>query len=71
MNGLNSAMSEPESLDQIVLTRLHEDMGEDVEEVLDAFLESIDDLLASLMSRSLDESNETIWRWAHSVKSSA
>ncbi|NNE63628.1 MAG: Hpt domain-containing protein, partial [Gammaproteobacteria bacterium] len=39
--------------------------------VLDAFLESIDDLLASLKSRSVDESNETIWRWAHSIKSSA
>ena len=71
MNGLNSAMRELESLDQMVLSQLHEDMGEDIEEVLGAFLEAIDDLLASLKSRSIDESSETISRWAHSVKSSA
>ncbi|MCP4431230.1 MAG: Hpt domain-containing protein [Gammaproteobacteria bacterium] len=71
MNGLNTAMGELESLDQMVLNQLHEDMGEDVDEVLEAFLESIDELIACLKARSTDESSEAISRWSHSIKSSA
>ena len=71
MSSINSSMAGLESLDITVLNRLHDDMGEDVEEVVAAFLESIDDLLASLKSRSADGSSVSICRWAHSIKSSA
>lgn len=71
MNALNTALGEQETLDQIVLNRLCEDMGEDVDEVLQAFLESIDELLGNLKSRPDDENSESISRWAHSIKSSA
>ena len=59
------------SLDQSILAQLREDMGEDIHEVLDAFIESIDELLGALKGRSKDDSNDTISRWAHSIKSSA
>lgn len=64
-------MSGQQSLDHMVLNQLYEDIGEDVGEVLDAFLETIDELLANLKTRSDDESYEAISRWAHSIKSSA
>ncbi len=60
-----------ESLDQSIFAKLHEDMGEDIQLVLDTFLESIDELLAELNSRSGSESSEAISRCAHSIKSSA
>ncbi|MCP4186159.1 MAG: Hpt domain-containing protein [Gammaproteobacteria bacterium] len=59
------------SLDHYVLNQLHEDMGEDVTEVLDAFVESIEMLLADLNGRHADVGKDTISRWAHSIKSSA
>lgn len=61
----------PESLDRTVLDRLYADMGEDIHEVLNAFLESINELLANLRHRADDEDIESISRWAHSIKSSA
>ncbi len=71
MNELQSEFNRLQSLDQAVLGQLHEDMGEDVQEVLDAFLESIDDLLTGLKNRTVDDNDEANSRRAHSIKSSA
>lgn len=71
MSNLQSEFKILQSLDQVVLGQLHEDMAEDVHEVLGAFLESIEELLAELKNRSDDDSDETNLRRAHSIKSSA
>ncbi len=71
MNEFQSKINARESLDQSVLAQLHEDMGEDVQMVVEAFLESIDELLIELKKRSAAESSTNISRWAHSIKSSA
>lgn len=71
MNAFQSEINTLESLDQSVLAQLKADMGEDVQEVIDAFLESIDDLLIELRDRSTDLDNTAVSRCAHSIKSSA
>jgi len=59
------------SLDKAVFAQLQEDMGEDLQEVLEAFLETIEELLLDLKNCFADDNSETISRWAHSIKSSA
>ncbi len=71
MNDLKSEINAFESLDQAVLAQLKEDMGEDVQEVIDAFLESIDELLVEIKARADTEDNTSVSRCAHSIKSSA
>jgi len=71
MSKYQSAVEANQSLDQAVLIRLRADMGEDVQMVIDAYLQSIGELLSELKNRSVDDSGKDISRRAHSIKSSS
>ena len=59
------------TLDQQALNRLKRDMGEDMAMVLEAYIESIDELLDDIASRTVRTPKDDLHRWAHSLKSSA
>ena len=59
------------TLDGKAIARLKQDMGEDLDMVLEAYVESIDDLLNDIESRTVKTPRVDLHRWAHSLKSSA
>lgn len=59
------------TLDEKALSRLKQDMGEDLDMVLEAYVESIDDLLNDIETRTVKTPRDDLHRWAHSLKSSA
>ncbi len=65
---------DPESqltLDDNVLARLTQDMGEDAGMVIESYVESIDEFLADIANRTVRTPSSDLHRWAHTIKSSA
>ena len=59
------------TLDGQAIERLKRDMGEDMPMVLEAYVESIDELLDDIANRTAHTPDDDLHRWAHSLKSSA
>ena len=59
------------TLDDNVLAQLSRDMGEDAEMVIESYVESIDEFLADIASRTVRTPSSDLHRWAHTIKSSA
>lgn len=62
---------EPVTLDDSAIARLKQDMGEDAGMVIEAYVESIDELLSDIANRTVRTPEADLHRWAHSLKSSA
>ncbi len=60
-----------QTLDDRVLVRLKQDMGEDTLMVIESYVESIDEFLADIANRTVRTSRSDLHRWAHTIKSSA
>ena len=58
-------------LDDAVLARLKQDMGEDASMVIESYMESIDEFLADIANRTVRTPKTDLHRWAHTIKSSA
>jgi len=71
MSQIGSNPDDQLTLDEKAIARLKQDMGEDLYMVLEAYVESIDDLLNDIQSRTVKTSRDDLHRWAHSLKSSA
>lgn len=59
------------TLDDKVIERLRQDMGDDAGMVIESYVESIDEFLSDFENSTLRTSNDEMHRWAHSIKSSA
>ena len=59
------------TLDDTVIEQLKNDMGEDAEMVIESYVESIDEFLHDIESRTVRTPGEDLHRWAHTIKSSA
>ena len=65
---------DPESqltLDNKVIDKLRQDMGEDAVMVIESFVESIDEFLCDIENRTEATPSNDLHRWAHTIKSSA
>ena len=60
-----------QTLDDNVLARLAQDMGEDAGMVIESYVESIDEFLADIANRTVRTPSADLHRWAHTIKSSA
>jgi len=59
------------TLDDKVIDRLKQDMGEDAAMVIESYAESIDEFLCDIENRTVRTSSDDLHRWAHTIKSSA
>ena len=59
------------TLDDNVIDRLRQDMGEDAAMVIESYSESIDEFLSEIENRTVRTSSDDLHRWAHTIKSSA
>ena len=59
------------TLDDKVIERLKQDMGEDAEMVIESYVESIDEFLSDIENRTVRTPRDDLHRWAHTIKSSA
>jgi len=59
------------TLDDKVIERLRQDMGDDAGMVIDSYVESIDEFLSDIENSTLRTSSDDLHRWAHTIKSSA
>ncbi len=59
------------TLDDKVIERLRQDMGEDTVMVIESYVESIDEFLCDIENRTVRTSSNDLHRWAHTIKSSA
>jgi len=60
-----------QTLDDKVIERLRQDMGEDAGMVIESYVESIDGFLSDFEKRSPRTPSDDLHRWAHTIKSSA
>ncbi len=68
------AETDPDSqltLDDRVIDKLRQDMGEDAAMVIESFCESIHDFLLDIENRTETTPSQELHRWAHTIKSSA
>ncbi len=59
------------TLDDKVIERLRQDMGEDAGMIIESYVESIDEFLSDIENSTQRTSNDDLHRWAHTIKSSA
>ncbi len=59
------------TLDDSVIERLKQDMGEDAGMVIESYVESIDEFLTDIRNRTPRTPSDDLHRWAHTIKSSA
>ncbi len=59
------------TLDDKVIERLRQDMGEDAPMVIESYAESIEEFLDDIENRGVKTSSDELHRWAHTIKSSA
>jgi HPt (histidine-containing phosphotransfer) domain-containing protein len=59
------------TLDDKVIERLRQDMGDDASMVIESYVESIDEFLSDFENSTLRTSSDEMHRWAHTIKSSA
>lgn len=59
------------TLDDKVIERLKQDMGEDADMVIESYVESIDEFLSDIENRTVRTPRDDLHRWAHTIKSSA
>jgi HPt (histidine-containing phosphotransfer) domain-containing protein len=59
------------TLDDKVIERLRQDMGDDAGMVIESYVESIDEFLNDIENSTLRTSSDDLHRWAHTIKSSA
>ncbi len=59
------------TLDDKVIERLRQDMGDDAGMVIESYVESIDEFLSDIENSTLRTSIADLHRWAHTIKSSA
>lgn len=59
------------TLDNKVIDRLKQDMGEDADMVIESYVESIDEFLCDIENRTVRTPRNDLHRWAHTIKSSA
>lgn len=59
------------TLDDSVIERLKQDMGEDAGMVIESYVESIDEFLTDIQNRTVRTPSDDLHRWAHTIKSSA
>ena len=59
------------TLDDKVIERLRQDMGDEAGMVIEAYVESIDELLNNIHNRTGRTPGADLHRWAHTIKSSA
>ncbi len=59
------------TLDDSVIERLKQDMGEDAGMVIESYVESIDEFLTDIRNRTASTPSDDLHRWAHTIKSSA
>ena len=59
------------TLDDSVIERLKQDMGEDAGMVIESYVESIDEFLTDIQNRTARTPSDDLHRWAHTIKSSA
>ena len=59
------------TLDDNVIDRLKQDMGEDAVMVIESYVESIDEFLCDIENRTARTPSDDLHRWAHTIKSSA
>ncbi len=59
------------TLDDNVIERLRQDMGDDAGMVIESYVESIDEFLSDIENSTLRTSSDDLHRWAHTIKSSA
>ena len=59
------------TLDDKVIERLRQDMGEDAGMVIESYVESIDEILSDIANSTLRTPGADLYRWAHTIKSSA
>jgi HPt (histidine-containing phosphotransfer) domain-containing protein len=58
-------------IDPVSIVQLREDMGDDIDLVVEAFTASIQELIANLAKVEADTDLLEVMRWAHSLKSSS
>ena len=59
------------TLDDKIIERLKQDMGEDADMVIESYVESIDEFLSDIENRTVRTPRDDLHRWAHTIKSSA
>ena len=59
------------TLDDKVIERLRQDIGDDAGMVIESYVESIDEFLSDIENSTLRTSIADLHRWAHTIKSSA
>ena len=59
------------TLDDKVIERLRQDMGEDAPMVIESYVESIVEFLTDFENRTVKTRRDDLHRWAHTIKSSA
>jgi HPt (histidine-containing phosphotransfer) domain-containing protein len=59
------------TLDDKVIERLRQDMGEDAGIIIDSYVESIDEFLSDIENSTPRTPSDDLHRWAHTIKSSA
>jgi HPt (histidine-containing phosphotransfer) domain-containing protein len=59
------------TLDDKVIERLRQDMGDDAGMVIESYVESIDEFLSDIENSTLRTPSDDLHRWAHTIKSSA
>ncbi len=59
------------TLDDSVIERLKQDLGEDAGMVIESYVESIDEFLTDIQNRTVRTPSDDLHRWAHTIKSSA
>lgn len=64
-------MDSQQTLDDKVIERLRQEMGEDAGLVIVSFVESIEEFLGNIGNRTAHTPTRDLHRWAHTIKSSA
>ena len=59
------------TLDDKVIERIRQDMGDEAGTVIESYVESIDEFLDDIRKRRRRTPSADLHRWAHSIKSSA
>ncbi len=71
MSKINPDPDNQLTLDDKVIERLKQDMGDDAGMVIESYVESIDEFLSGIENSTLRTSSDDLHRWAHTLKSSA
>jgi HPt (histidine-containing phosphotransfer) domain-containing protein len=67
----NSDPADQPRLDPKVILKLEQDLGEDSMQVIESFIETIEELLEHLETSGVRTSRDDLHRWAHTLKSSS